>query len=77
MSPRGGYRVLNYASAATNSPFYNIIVHKPVVPPDGRKKKETEKGTGNDGKARKKDERKLVPRASIKRIAKARSEVFL
>lgn len=54
--------MLNYASAATSSPFCNIIAHKPVVSPDERKK-EKKKRTGSDGKARKKNEQKLVPRA--------------
>lgn len=69
--------MLNYAGAAARSPFRNIIAHKPAVPPFGSKG-ETEdveglegskKERGNGGKARKKNERELVSRASIKRIA--------
>lgn len=52
--------MLNYASAAATSPFRNIIAHKPVVPPDERKK-EKEKGIGNGGKARKKDKQETHP----------------
>lgn len=62
--------MLNYASAAASSPFRNIIAHKPVVPSDKRKKERGKRKSAEMAEKReKRTSGKLVPCASIKRIA--------